>query len=57
MSSVSDDALSVGILLDGPVMRRWAVEAVEAAIDRATVSVDQVILKADGDAGRSRLRR
>lgn len=44
---MTTDTLSMGILLDGPVMRRWAVDAVERAIDRADVSVEQVILAAD----------
>ncbi|MFC3960249.1 formyltransferase family protein [Halovivax cerinus] len=45
---MTTNALTVGLLLDGPVMRRWAVDAVERAIERENVHVSTVILSADG---------
>lgn len=54
---MSDDGLSIGILLAEPAMERWALEAVELAHQNAGVSIDQVILPADengSDTGSSR---
>lgn len=53
---MSDDRLSLGILLDEPVMERWAIEAVERAIRDADASVDLLVLGTDEDAGASRSR-
>ncbi|MFA9427630.1 formyltransferase family protein [Natronorubrum sp. A-ect3] len=41
---MTDDGLTIGILLDESAMERWALEAVETAIRDAGVSVAQVIL-------------
>lgn len=44
---MNGNGLSIGILLDEPVMERWALDAVETAIRDADVSVAQVILPPD----------
>ncbi len=41
---MSEDQLSIGLLLSGPRMERWAFEAVELARQTAGISIDLVVL-------------
>ena len=46
---MSDESLSMGILLDEPMMERWAAEAVAQSIRDADVSVELALLSSDRD--------
>ena len=46
---MSEESFSMGILLDEPMMERWAAEAVAQAIRDAEVTVELVLLSSDRD--------
>lgn len=51
---MSDEQLSLGLLLSEPAMEQWAAQAVTTAVRDAGVSIDLIVLESEGESDSTR---